>query len=300
MVRNEWSVNGPSRHEVTDIVRILEDMDELRIDTMIICGSFFLCPYHLSPRDGLRAVQIQNDAMAKLSHDYSNRFVGLAVLPLQDIDLSLRELMRVKNELGMNGIGISSNVQGSHLGASRWEPLWEAVADMDLFVFIHPGVYKPHVSPTLDEYYFGNLLGLPVETGLNAAEMVFSGLFERYPKLKVLLAHAGGIMPWIMWRWQHGYEVRPEARKCLKNSPIESIKKFYVDTITHNKRALTYLVDTFGANHVLLGSDFPWDMGPTGPVQEVEDLDISNEDKAKILGGNAARLIGLTFDPTTV
>jgi aminocarboxymuconate-semialdehyde decarboxylase len=107
-------------------------------------------------------------------------------------------------------------------------------------------------------------------------------------------------MPWIMWRWQHGYEVRPEARKCLKNSPIESIKKFYVDTITHNKRALTYLVDTFGANHVLLGSDFPWDMGPTGPVQEVEDLDISNEDKAKILGGNAARLIGLTFDPTTV
>ena len=299
IVSNNQMKLGPLPHEIVDINGILEDMDRLKIDTMAICPPPFLFFYDLSPEVALRAAQIQNDATALLNRDYPDRFAGLAVVPLQDIKFTLTELKRAVDELGFHGIEIGSNVQGTYLGDPRFEPFWEAVADMDLFVFIHPEYFMSHMPQALREYYLMNLVGNPIETALNAGHMVFSGLFERHPTLKVLLAHGGGAMPWLKGRWQHGYKVRPEPKRYLQQSPLESVYKFYVDTIVHDPRGLHYMVETFGPEHVLLGSDFPFDMGPDSPVQEVEELNISDEDKAKILGGNAARLMRLNIGPAT-
>lgn len=282
-----------SRQGTIDIDTLLEDMHDMQIDHMALSPSPSLFFYEETPERGLRAAQIQNDGIAKLAQDYSDRFSGMAVLPLQHVQLALTELRRAVNTLRLSGVAIGSSVQGVHMGNPVFVPFWDVVADMDLFVFIHPTFVKTYEIKTLASYHLNNLFGNPMETGLAAADMVFSGVFERHPRLKILLAHGGGVMPWLKGRWVHGYRTRPEPKTNLKRSPIESINKFYVDTIIHDPKALKFLVDSFGADHVLVGSDYPAAMGPERPVKEVEDLDISKEDKAKILGGNAARLMNL-------
>ncbi len=301
IVRNDRIADGPTSREITDINGILEGMAEMQIDTMAICPPPYMLLYDLPIESGLRAAQIQNDAIAELIRDHPDRFIGLAVVPLQDVGLAIQELDRAVNELRLHGVEIGSNVRGIHLGNPRFNPFWEAVAEMDILVFIHPDYFlQTRMPPALSEYFLANMVGNPVETGITAAHMVFSGLFERHPRLKVLLAHGGGVMPWIKGRWQYGYQVRQEPKRDLQRPPTESIQKFYVDTIVHDPRALRYLVETIGAEHVLLGSDFPFDMGPRSPVQQVKELDISNEDKAKILGGNLARLTKLDTNPATI
>ena len=292
-VRDFRKFSGAVFRKTIEVDLLLEDMQDMRIDIMALSPppSFFF--YELPPDQGLHAAQVQNDAIAKLTADYPDHFVGLAVIPLQNIKLALSELRRAVNDLGLRGVEIGSSVQGDHMGNPIFGPFWEAIADMDLFVFIHPTFVRTYDIKTMAEYHLHNLFGNPMETGLTAADLVFSGVFERHPGLKILLAHGGGVMPWLKGRWVHGYEVRPEPRKYLHKSPIESINKFYVDTIIHDPQALMYLVETFGADHVLLGSDFPAAMGPELPVKEVEELNISHEDKAKILGDNASRLMGL-------
>lgn len=293
IVHNDRMRHAPTPREIMEIEGILEDMDELSIDVMALCPPPFLFLYDLPPAEGLRAARIQNEALARLNRDHPNRLANLATVPLQDVDLAVKELERAVRDLGLRGVEIGSNVRGLHLGAPLFRPFWQAVADLDAFVFIHPDYFQAHSSPTLKEYYLVNLVGNPCETALNAAHMVFSGLFEELPNLKVMLAHAGGVAPWIMGRWAHGHKWRPEPKARLKGSPTESMKRLYFDTVAHHPLALRYLVEAFGADHVLLGSDFPFDMALEDPVREVESLPIPAEDRAKILGGNAARLMGL-------
>jgi aminocarboxymuconate-semialdehyde decarboxylase len=286
--------NGPHQHESTDIPQMLRDLDQLRIDTLMISPPPYLFLYQLDPAETTRAARIQNDAMAAVKEKHPDRFAPLATVPLNDVNAAITELRRATRELGFHGVEIGTGVQGVHLGDPRFRPFWRAVADDDVFVFIHPDYFQANSSPTLSQYYLVNFVGNPTETGLAAAHMVFSGLFQDFPDLKILLAHAGGVTPWIMGRWAHGYRKRVEARRDLKHNPIDDVKKFYFDTITHSPAALTFLVEQFGADHVILGSDYFFDMGPDNPVGDVEELEgISEADKAKILNGNITRLAGL-------
>jgi aminocarboxymuconate-semialdehyde decarboxylase len=261
---------------------------------MLICPPPFLFLYDLPARDGLKAARIQNDAMAAVAAQHPERFVPLATVPLQDVNAACQELRRATRELSLRGVEIGSNVRGIHLGDERFRPFWQACAEDDLFVFIHPEYFQVHGLQTLSEYYLTNLIGNPCETGLTAAHMVFSGLFEELPDLKVMLAHAGGVMPWIMGRWSRGFQQRPEPKRHLKHDPLESVRKFYVDTIAHSQAALNFLVATFGHDHVIMGSDYPFDMGLDDPVMEVEELEtLPEEQREAILGGTVACLLKL-------
>ena len=293
IVRNDRFVNGPVPKEILEWPKIIQNLDATKVDIMAVSPAPFLFFYYLDGPAGHDACRIQNDAIARAIAQYPDRLVGLGIVPLQDIGLAVKELERIAGELKFPGIEIRSNVNGAYLGEEQFRPFWEAVQSLDLFVFVHPD--QPIIgNEKLKEYYLINLVGNPIETTRSIADVVFGGVLEAFPKLKICFAHAGGTVPFIRGRFEHGYQVRPEPKAKIKRPPSEYIKLLYFDTITHWEPALEFLVNTVGADKVVVGSDYPFDMGPAEPVRFVEGAPgISEADKKKILGENAARLLKL-------
>jgi aminocarboxymuconate-semialdehyde decarboxylase len=216
----------------------------------------------------------------------------MATLPLQVPGEALKELKRAAKALGRRGVEIGSHVARRELGDEDFFPVYEALQDLDMPVFIHPH----HVAglDRLLEYYLNNLIGNPLDTTIAAANLIFGGVLEKFPRLKIVLAHAGGQVPYVIGRWEHGYRVRPECKDRVSRPPMAFFKNFYFDMITHHPDALRYLISLAGSDHVLLGSDYPYDMGDLNPVQTMNRLTgISEEDRQKILGENAVALYRL-------
>ncbi|HSJ54839.1 MAG TPA: amidohydrolase family protein [Anaerolineae bacterium] len=291
MVRNDRFMNGPVPKEIVDWTGIIEELDATAVDLMAVSPAPYLFFYYLDGPEGLSACQIQNDAIAAAVCRHPDRFAGLGVVPLQDTRLAVRELERVATELHFPGIEISTNVEGVYPGHERFWPFWEAVEALDLCVLFHPD--QPVLGgEKLADYYLTNLMGNVIETTRSIADVVFSGLLEAFPKLKLCFVHAGGTVPYIRGRFEHGYHARTEPRARIGRPPSEYIRLLYFDTITHWHPALEFLVNTVGADKVYLGSDYPFDMGPADPVRFVQDAPgISAEDKIKILGENARKLL---------
>jgi aminocarboxymuconate-semialdehyde decarboxylase len=185
---------------------------------------------------------------------------------------------------------IGSHVRGRNLDDPALDPFWATAARLDAFIFIHP--HGGAGAERLGSYYLKNLVGLPFETTIAGASLVFGGVLERHPDLKVCLSHGGGFLPYQAGRFRHGFAVRPEAKVNLQGSPEASIARLYYDTILHAKPTLEFLIASAGADHVLLGSDYPFDMGNLDCVARVETLAIPNADRDLILGGYADRLLG--------
>jgi aminocarboxymuconate-semialdehyde decarboxylase len=223
---------------------------------------------------------------------YPDRFAAMATLPLQVPDEALKELARATGTLGLRGVEIGSHVGKRELGDEVFWPIYKALEDLNMPIFIHPH----HVAglDRLLDFYLNNLIGNPLDTTIAAAKLIFSGALEKYPKLKIILAHGGGQFPYIVGRWEHGYKVRPECKEKVRKPPMAFFKNFYFDTITHNPDALRYLVSIAGSDHVLLGTDYPYDMGDENPVQTVSQLTkIKAGDRQKIMRENAIALYGL-------
>jgi aminocarboxymuconate-semialdehyde decarboxylase len=185
---------------------------------------------------------------------------------------------------------IGTHVRGRNLDDPALEPFWATAERLGAFIFIHP--QGGAGAERLGSYYLKNLVGLPFETTIAGASLVFGGVLERHPGLKICLAHGGGFVPYQAGRFRHGFEVRPEAGVKLKETPEASIARLYYDTITHATPALEFLIATAGASHVLLGSDYPFDMGNLDCVARVEALAIPPADRDLILGGYAERVLG--------
>ena len=239
---------------------------------------------------GLRLARIVNDGMAEASRAHPERFVFLATLPMQDPEAAINEVDRAVTELGCRGIYLGTNVRGKELTDPSFAPIFERIDALKMPIFLHPlnviGVQR------LTSYYLHNLLGNPFDTAVAAANIIFSGLLDRFPKLQICLPHAGGAFPYLIGRLNHGWRVRQEC-KALKKAPSSYLRRFTYDTISHAPESLDYLIKLVGADRVMMGSDYCFDMGYDRPVNIVTALQLSRADKEKILSGNAARLLRL-------
>jgi aminocarboxymuconate-semialdehyde decarboxylase len=239
---------------------------------------------------GLRLARIVNDALAEATRAYPDRFMGLATLPLQDPEAAVAEVARAVTKLGCRGIYLGTNVRGKELTDPLFLPVFERIHALGVPIFLHP--LNVIGAQRLTSYYLHNLLGNPFDTAVAAANLIFSGLLDRFPKLTICLPHAGGAFPYLIGRLNHGWKVRQECRS-VKKPPLSYLRRFTYDTISHAPESLRYLIDLVGADRVMLGSDYCFDMGYERPVKAVTALKLSRNDEEKILGGNAARLLRL-------
>ena len=269
----------------------LREMDASGVDMQALSVPPFCYFYSAEAATAVAFARCLNDGIAAVVRRHPQRFIGLATVPLQDAGLAVAELNRAVDQLGMRGVEINSNVAGQNLDDPRLLPFFARVEQLGVPIFIHP--HYVAAAERLREYYLTNLIGNPLDTSIAAACLVFGGIMARLPELIVYLAHGGGNTPYICGRWQHGWEVRPEPKRLLEQPPMALVRRFYFDTITHSQPALAYLVSTFGSDHVLLGTDYPFDMGDMRPVETVRAIGLPEEQRGQILGGNAARLFKL-------
>jgi aminocarboxymuconate-semialdehyde decarboxylase len=276
--------------EFVDIEGILAAQDDAGVDRVLLCPWVPLLYYDAEPGDGLARARIQNDALTGLVRANPDRVAALGALPLQDPELAAGEL-RVLMEAGvLKGVEVAASVRGVFLGDDRFEPLWEAAESTGAVVFIHPTT-RGFDSPAFQDYYLWNTVANPLETATTAAHMVVAGVMERHPGLRVLLAHGGGALMAVRGRMRHAHGFQPQAKARLRESPEHSIRRFYFDTLTHDDALLRALIDYVGRDHVLLGSDYPFDMGDGGHVHTVQALALAPDVEEAILAGNAERLL---------
>jgi aminocarboxymuconate-semialdehyde decarboxylase len=257
------------------------DMQALSLTTPMV--------YWAPPAFGLALSQAFNDAASAACTKHPDRFVGLAMVPMQDPALALKELERAAKLPGLRGLYLATSIDGTELDDKRYWDLYAKCESIGWPIFLHP-VYTIG-SERLTRFYLRNLLGNPYDTGVAAACLIFGGVMDAFPKLEVNLPHAGGTFPGLIGRLDHGAKVRPEM-KHMKQLPSAYLRRFTYDTIGHDDRINLNLVRLVGADRVLLGSDYCFDMGLEQPVHTVERLtDVSEPERDLILGKTAARLL---------
>jgi aminocarboxymuconate-semialdehyde decarboxylase len=280
------------RDALRDPEKKIRDMDEKKIGLYVLSSTPFAFFYEVEDDLAVELAKFQNDQLSEMVKKYPDRFSAMATLPLQVPNEAVKELERAVKKLGLRGVEIGSHVGNRELGDETFWPIYKTLERLNVPIFIHPH----HVAgmERLEDFYLTNLIGNPLDTTIAAARLIFSGVLEKYPGLKIILAHGGGQFPYIVGRMEHGYQVRPECKEKVHQSPMAFFKNFYFDIITHNPDALRYLIRIAGSDHVLLGSDYPYDMGDPNPVQTVSELSgIKAGDRQKILRENAIALFAL-------
>jgi aminocarboxymuconate-semialdehyde decarboxylase len=279
--------------QLYDLDRRLLDMDRQLVDMQVVSGvpgtMFF---YNRAEAEAIDACRKVNDAFAEVVSRHPKRLAALATFPMQAPEAAAAELERAVRDLGLRGAEINSNVNGTNLDDKALAPFYARAQDLDVPVFIHPsGV--PGLNERLGSYYLTNLIGNPMDTTIAAASLIFGGVLKEFPRLKVYLAHGGGACPFIRGRWEHGWRVRAEARVNISRPPSEYFKLLYFDSLVHSGAALSYLVGTVGPERIMLGTDYPFDMGNYRSVEAIEAVaGATDAEKEMMLGANAARLFG--------
>ncbi|MCK4646374.1 MAG: amidohydrolase family protein [Candidatus Aminicenantes bacterium] len=244
-----------------------------------------------SPERSVELAQIVNDGFARIKNERSDWFTALATLPLNDPETSVIELERAFNDLGFKGVMVFSNINGIALSDQRFWPLYEKASDLNAVFYIHPNF--PVGVEAMTEYWLMPLIGFTFDTTLAAAKLVFSGVVEKYPGIRWVLAHLGGAIPYLAERLDRGYFAFKECREHISKPPSEYLKEFYYDTVNFDLKALKLAIDFAGAEHLVAGSDYPHQIGSLEKmVDSIEKLNISSGEKAGIFGENASHLLG--------
>ena len=274
-----------------DPIARINALDDMQIDLQAISPSPILLFYWEEPVVAAHFSRRQNEAIQAVVHKHPDRFVGFGSVPLQSVPESIVIAEEAK-EMGLRGLEIGNAVGDRPLDDPMFAPFFEAAQRLDLLLFVHPlegGLDADDpLAPVL-----GNVLQFPFRTTLMIERMILTGFFEKYRNLRFCLSHGGGLLAFNIWRLDHSYNLRPDLQKAIPQKPSAYLKRVYFDSIVHCVEALRYLVRVAGADRVVLGTDYPMAMGDFAPVEKVEALGLSEEDRRSILGGNAAQALGL-------
>jgi aminocarboxymuconate-semialdehyde decarboxylase len=269
----------------------ISDMDRIGIDIQVLTLSNPNV-YFSSRKRNLTLARLANDFFADLCQRNPHRFIGFASVPLGDPEDAIEELHRSVEELGLRGVALGSNINGIHLHSRTFWPFYEEIERLNLPIFVHPMV--PAYTEPMVEFSLVPLVGFLMDTTLSVAKMVFSGLFEKHPNLRLILPHLGGVLPFLFERMDNGYRAYRECQGQITRLPSEYMKRFYYDTVSFHRPALMCVYDTVGADHMVLGSDYPHVIGDISrSVSSIEEMEIPEGDKLKIFGENARQLLKL-------
>jgi aminocarboxymuconate-semialdehyde decarboxylase len=277
---------------LTDVDARLADMDGMGVDMMLLTPSPPSGYYRADESLAGEVSRAINDDVAKIARDHADRLLACGNVALQHVEQSCAELTRGMQELGLKGMRISTNIARAELGDRKFDPFWARAEKEGALIMLHPqGFTEPE---RLEPYFMTNAVGQPLETTLALAQMIFGGVFERFPKLKLCAAHGGGYFPFYLGRFEQSYRERAECRVNISKSPAEYLRNIWFDTVVFRPDAIGYLADVVGADRIMLGTDSPFDMGEKDPVGLIKAAPgLSDAQKADMLGGSAARLLGI-------
>lgn len=262
------------------------------VDIQVLSTVPAMFSYWAKAVDALDISMLLNDHIAEVVSEFPQRFIGLGTIPLQDIDLAISEMERCLSDLGLAGVEIGTNVNQRNLDDELLFSVFEAAQDLNAAIFVHP--WDMMGQDDLQKYWLSWLVGMPAETSRAICSMIFGGVFERLPNLRVAFAHGGGAFPAILGRVQHGFHVRPDL--CAVDNKIDPVKylgKFWVDSLVHDNDALDYLINKVGINKIALGTDYPFPLGELEPGELITTSSLNNNYKEKLLSQNALDWLGL-------
>ena len=271
--------------------RRIKECDEQMVDVQVLSTVPVMFSYWAKDEDTLEVAEFLNNHIADLAEKYPKRFIGLGTIPMQNQALAIKELIRCK-KIGLRGIQIGSHINDWNLDRVELFPIFQKCEELAMSIFVHP--WDMMGKEKMEKYWLPWLVGMPAETSLAICSMIFGGLFEKLPNLKVAFAHGGGSFPATIGRIEHGFNVRPDL--CAidnKKNPKDYLGNFYLDGLVHDPKMLDYIVDLVGEDKVCLGTDYPFPLGELEPGALIHSMDYSNQKKGKLLGENAMEWLGL-------
>ena len=272
----------------------LADMDSLGVDVHVVSPYVGFYNYHLDAKIALATSQATNDEISAMTKAWPKRFAGLGTLPMQDVKAAITELERCMTQIGLKGVEINDHVNGRTLEEPEFRPFWKAAEQLGALVFFHQGG-ETLVSPRTKRYHLPNTIGNLVDRAVTFATLVSGGIMDECPDLKIVLGHGGGYTCFGIGRMDHGWQVRAEARANIQQPPSAYLRRFYYDCIVYTESALRFLIDTVGADRVVFGTDWPYDMALDWPVSWILAMEsLTQAEKEAILWRNLERLLGLT------
>lgn len=263
-----------------------KEMDETDVTVQVLSTIPVLFNYWAKPKDGLETSRFFNDHMAESVAKNPDRFIAIGTVPMQDIDLAIKEMERCISELKMPGLEIGSNINGINLSDPQFFPFYKRAEELGCSLFVHP--WEMMGEGQMQKYWLPWLVGMPAETSRAICSMIFGGVFEKFPKLKVAFAHGGGSFPATIGRIEHGFNVRPDL-VALDNAinPSHYIGQFWIDSLVHDEKAMRFIVDVMGEDKICLGSDYPFPLGEHHPGKLIESMNFNINQQSKFLFENA-------------
>jgi aminocarboxymuconate-semialdehyde decarboxylase len=277
--------------KMSDVDENVADLTAAGMDVGVLQPTQTMFFYWAEPAVASELARMVNEHTAKAVKKRPGNLVGLATVPLQDPDLAVQELTYAIEELGLRGVVTGSNVNGRGFDEEAFQPFLAKVSDLGVPLFIHPN--NPSGIPRVRNYYLANFLANPLESTITAAQLVFGGVLDRHPGLKICLSHAGGVLPFLLGRLEHGQSMRPEARKHCEHPFSYYLKNFYVDTITFRRDTLRFVLEVMPHGHVFMGTDYPYDMADRDPVGSVKAAVEDKELLDRVMGENLAAVLRL-------